>query len=767
MSRRGTVIQMPVHRVTFRCTPLCIIVLVRRIARSETGNRRTRERSIVIPARKVIAGARCGDKGHIRIQHRIARNRIRIHRRVSRRGSVIQAVLHRIAFRRTPLCIKVLRRRIHRREAANRRARERGIVIPTEEGISVSERREHIDGAAVVREHRVAREIRSRIARGVPRRGAVIQMVANRIRNRRCIPLRIEIFIRRICRAYRRNRASRKTGVIVPAEEGIAGPRRRSKRCVRIQHRIAGQRIRIVCEMSRRCTVIQVIAHGIAVCTAPLRIEDEVVHIRGTARVDSGNHSCESGIRIPAQEGIASSRRIRKIDVRAGHIEAAGVCRRIACPLPGAVIHMVSNAVLQRRAPLRINTSRIAIALLRLNDRRCGCREPCVAIPTEEVVAGSGRRGERVICSLHRIGSEARIRIHRDCARRIVELVGKRVIFRRPLCIVVPILRRNRARNKLRDRRSAERGILIPAPEGIARPGHGRKRHIRVAHAIRSRRIRVHRLCRSARTRIHIGRILNCIVLRRPVGRECNHPVVCFRQILRRRTVPVCLSVGSCPARKVKTVDAEEIREIHIHTAHYRAIRHRTARRAARRGVCGKFNGIAMRISGHGSRQVGNDIGAEGSATVRAVVKTRRVRGGHRKGGIFHCRRTVVKIHMDGTDTVIADQAARDKRIRERPVKRIARRHTAILHLNREFPRDFSVSGIADVAVGALNLKLTRGIRQIDGAVVHNIRARGNGNGIAVRIDADTRRNITGQRRIAEQGERRISVLTGPLHRVI
>ena len=206
------------------------------------------------------------------------------------------------------------------------------------------------------------------------RRCAVIQMVANRIRNRRCIPLRIEIFIRRIRRAYRRNRASRKAGVIVPAEEGIAGPRRRSKRCVRIQHRIAGQRIRIVCEMSRRCAVIQVIAHGIAVCTAPLRIEDEVVHIRGTARIDSGNRSCESGIRIPAQEGITSSRRIRKIDVRTGHIEAAGVRRRIACPLPCAVIHMVSNAVLQRRAPLRINTSRIAVALCRINDRRRGRR---------------------------------------------------------------------------------------------------------------------------------------------------------------------------------------------------------------------------------------------------------------------------------------------------------------------------------------------------------------------------------------------------------
>ena len=481
-------------------------------------------------------------------------------------------------------------------------------------------------------------------------------MVANRIRNRRCIPLRIEIFIRRIRRAYRRNRASRKAGVIVPAEEVVTGSCCRSKRCVRIQHRIVGQRIRIVCEMSRRCAVIQVIAHGIAVCTAPLRIEDEVVHIRGTARIDSGNRSCESGIRIPAQEGITSSRRIRKVDVRAGHIEAAGVCRRIACPLSGAVIHMVSNAVLQRRAPLCIDAGRIAVALLRLNDRRCGCREPCVAIPAEEVVAGSGRHSERVISSLHRIGSEARIRIHRGCcARRIIELIGKRIVFRCPLCIVVPIPRRNRARNKLRDRRSAERGILIPAPEGIARPGHGRKRHIRVTHAVRSRRIRVHRLGRGARTRIHIGRILNCIVLRRPVGRECNHPVVCFRQILRRRTVPVRLSVGGCPARKVKTVDAEEIREIHIHTAHYRAIRHRTARRAARRGVCGKFNGIAMWISGHGSRQVGNDIGTEGSAAVRAVIKTRRVRGGHRKGRIFHCRRTVVKIHMDGTDTVIAN----------------------------------------------------------------------------------------------------------------
>ena len=379
------------------------------------------------------------------------------------------------------------------------------------------------------------------------------------------------------------------------------------------------------------------------------------MHIRGTARIDSGNRSCESGIRIPALEGIASSRRIRKINVRTGHIEAAGVRCRIACPLPCAVIHVVSNTVLQRRTPLCINASRIAVALLRINDRRCGCCESCVAIPAEEVVAGSGRRSKRVISSLHRIGSEARIRIHRGCARRIVELVGKRVVFRRPLCIVVFISRRNSTRNKLRDRRSAERGILIPATEGIARPGHGRKRHIRIAHTVRSRRIRVHRLCRSARTRIHIGRILNCIVLRRPVGRERNYPVVCFGQILRRRAVSVRLSVGGCPARKVKTVDAEEIRKIHIHTAHYRAIRHRTARRAARRGVCGKFNGITMRISGYGSRQVGNDIGTEGSAAVRAVIKTRRVGSCHRQGGMFHCRRTVVKIHMEGTDTIVAD----------------------------------------------------------------------------------------------------------------
>ena len=217
VSRRGAVIQMPVHRIALRGAPLRIIVLVRRIARAEAGNRRTRERSVIVPAFKVIAGARCGGKGHIRIQHRIARDRVRIVRRVSRRGSVIQAVLHRIALRCTPLCIKVLGRRIHRREAANRRARERCIVIPAEEGVAVPKRRKHIDGAAAVCEHRVAREIRSRIARGVSRRCAVVQMVANRIGNRRCIPLRIKIFICRIRRTYRRNRASRKAGVIVPA----------------------------------------------------------------------------------------------------------------------------------------------------------------------------------------------------------------------------------------------------------------------------------------------------------------------------------------------------------------------------------------------------------------------------------------------------------------------------------------------------------------------------------------------------------------------
>ena len=137
MACRGFVVQTPLYRIALRRTPLCIEMLVCRIARCETRHRRTRERCVFVPALKVIARARCRSQRNIRIQHGITRNRIRIGSRVTRRASVIQRIRNCIRVGRTPLCVVVLCLRIHGREAGNRGTRESGIVVPSFKGIAV------------------------------------------------------------------------------------------------------------------------------------------------------------------------------------------------------------------------------------------------------------------------------------------------------------------------------------------------------------------------------------------------------------------------------------------------------------------------------------------------------------------------------------------------------------------------------------------------------------------------------------------------------
>ena len=271
----------------------------------ETRNRRTAETRVVVPALKVVAGSRSRLQCDIRIKYRIGTHRVRVGRRMPCGCAVIQRISDGVAVCTAPLCIKSLGCGIHRREAVDRRARKARVVIPAPEGIAVSKRWRHVDIAAAVCEHRVACEICRRIGCRVPRRGAVIQHVVNRVANRRGIPLRIVALILRIHGAKRRNRRSREARVIEPAEEGITGASCRTHGHIRIQNGITCNCIRVACRVSRRCTVIQIPLHRIRLCGTPLCI---VLLIRGICGVKCRDRgTAERGILIPAEEIVTGS----------------------------------------------------------------------------------------------------------------------------------------------------------------------------------------------------------------------------------------------------------------------------------------------------------------------------------------------------------------------------------------------------------------------------------------------------------------------------
>ena len=305
MSRRGTVIQVPPNRIALCRTPLCIVVLIFGVCGIETRNRRAAETRVVVPALEVVTGSRCRLQRDRRIQYRIRTHRVRIGCGMPCGRSVIQCIRDGIAVCTAPLCIKGLGRGIHRREAVDWRTREARIVIPAPEGIAVSKRGHHVDIAAAVCEHRVAREIRGRVGRRVPCGRAVIQHVGDRVGNRRGIPLRIVALILRVQGAEGRYRCSREARVIVPTEEGIAGSSRRTYGDIRIQNGIACSRVRVACRMSRRCTVIQIPLHRIRLCGTPLCIVLLIRGIRSAKRRD--RRTAERGIVIPAEEIVTGS----------------------------------------------------------------------------------------------------------------------------------------------------------------------------------------------------------------------------------------------------------------------------------------------------------------------------------------------------------------------------------------------------------------------------------------------------------------------------
>ena len=225
---------------------------------------------------------------------------------MTRRRDIIQRIRHAVIVRTAPLCIVGLGCRIHGREARDRRTGEGRVVIPALKGIAVPERREHIDVAAAVCEHRVARKVRCRVGCRVTRRASVVQHIVNRIRNRRAVPLCKVVLILCVHGVQVRDRRSRQCCVVVPSEEGIACPRCRMDGDIRIQNGVACDRVRIACRVSRRCVVIQIPLHRIDLCRTPLRKVLLILCVHGVQVRD--RRTRERRIVVPAEEVVAGAR---------------------------------------------------------------------------------------------------------------------------------------------------------------------------------------------------------------------------------------------------------------------------------------------------------------------------------------------------------------------------------------------------------------------------------------------------------------------------
>ena len=243
--------------------------------------------------------------------------------------------------------------RIHRREAGNRSPRKARIVIPAFKGIAVSTCGQEAYVAAAVGQNCVARKICRRIGRRVSRRASVVQCIYNRIGNRRAAPLCIILFVLGIHGAKARNRGSRKARVVIPTEEAVAGPCRRTDRNIRIFDRVVRNRVRIGRRMTRRGSVIQVPLNRIVLCRAPLRIEMLICRIADREARDRGTRKCRilipafkviTGARCRCQGNIGIQNRVACHGVRIGR-RVSGRC---------AVIQRICNRIAVGRTPLCI-----------------------------------------------------------------------------------------------------------------------------------------------------------------------------------------------------------------------------------------------------------------------------------------------------------------------------------------------------------------------------------------------------------------------------
>ena len=411
---------------------------------------------------------------------------------------------------------------------------------------------------------------------------------------------------------------------------------------------------------------------------------------------------------------------------------------------------------------------RVRIALRRVEGRRRRCRIACIRIPAEEGVARAGRGPEGVIRCLHGIGREAGIRVRSrvTCRSSVVQIIAKRIVLPRPLCIVVAVSCRCRAGDQLAHRAAAERRVVIPAVKGVTGHGHRRQRDIRVRDLVVRNRIRVHcRRCRAG-TRRNVLMVVNVILVFRPVRGHRNHAVIRGHKICRSRTVRIVLTVRTGPAVKGIAIDGKVVREVcGSRAAGNRLIRHGARRSLACRRVRDKLDRIVVRVSGHRPRNIGNRIGTDCRAARCAVVKARRCerrRIVRRRG---RNRLAVVKVHGDTRHAVAADEA-RHGHIGRIPGEGLGRRHVARIHGNGERHIDRTAARIAECAVCPLCHKRAA-CSHIDCAAVRDTLASRNRERVTVQVDRYTRRNIGRECRVTDQADRSIAVLRRERNRIV
>ena len=175
--------------------------------------------------------------------------------------------------------------------------------------------------------------------------------------------------------------------------------------------------------------------------------------VRCARRVNGSDRRRECCVRIPALEIVTRAGWLLQRDDRIRDLEAARIRRVIgrgmACRC--RVVHHIGNRVRQRRTPLCVQLRRVRIALRRVEGRRSRCRIACIRIPAEEGVTRAGRSAEGVIRRLDGISRKAGIRVRSRVTRRsaVVQIIAKRIVLPRPLCVVVAVSCRCRAGDQL------------------------------------------------------------------------------------------------------------------------------------------------------------------------------------------------------------------------------------------------------------------------------------------------------------------------------
>ena len=329
---------------------------------------------------------------------------------MARRRAVIQRVLHRIGKRRTPLCVEGLGRRIHGREAANRRARKARIIVPAQEVVARTQRICHRNRTRQGL-YRIARQIDRRVGRRMAR--AVIQHIVDRIALRRT-PLCIVILICRIHGVKRGNRRARKAQIIIPAEEGIACPRCSCDCEIRLGDIVAKLRVRVRRRVSGRRRIIQMIGDTVGIRCAPSRVVVLILRIHGVQVRD--RRAREGGIRIPAEEIVTRARRRLNCHVGIEHgvsCHRVRVGRRVTCRR--TVVQLPLHRIVLCRAPLCVVLLILRVHGMQVRDR-CS-RERRIVIPALKVIAGARCRAQRDIRIQYGIAGD-RIRIACRMPRR-------------------------------------------------------------------------------------------------------------------------------------------------------------------------------------------------------------------------------------------------------------------------------------------------------------------------------------------------------------